>query len=91
MPCNTDYMEPSSRECQLSKVACLLDELNGEPINKTYWQGYHPKVYSQTYDIYTDVSEGLVETLIKKLEQTDVTKYSLEMQMWWRDYQELKL
>ena len=57
MPCNCDYMEATSKEKELSKIACLLDELDGKPFNKNHWEGYHPKVYSQTYDKYTGESK----------------------------------
>ena len=92
MPCNCDYMNPSAEEIEVSKMACILDELNGGEIDKTYWKGYHPKVYSQTYDRYNNpVSKKELEAiLVDALSKVDVTQYSLEVQMWWRDYQELK-
>lgn len=83
MPCNSDYMNPSSKEKELSRVACLLDELNGKKWTKSSWAGYHPTVYCKTPD-----GDKLVSTLCQKLQNTDVSKYSLEMQMWWRDHQE---
>lgn len=83
MPCNSDYMEASGREVALSQVACLLDELDGKPINANYWRGYHPKVYNGRAD-----GDALVSELCSKLQGKDVTKYSLEMQMWWRDHQQ---
>lgn len=88
MPCNCDHMEPSSIEIELSRVACLLDEFDGKPINKNFWDGMHPKVYNQTYDRYAgnfDAS-GMAQALVRRIKDSDVTKYSLEMQIWWRDY-----
>lgn len=32
--------------------------------------------------------DKLTSELCSKLKTTDVTKYSLELQMWWRDHQE---
>ena len=83
MPCNSDYMDASNKEIELSKVACLLDELNGQPINDASWEGYHPKIYNK------DFIDGdkLVKTLCEKLQKVNVKDYSLEMQMWWRDHQ----
>jgi hypothetical protein len=83
-------MEPSATEIEVSKMACILDELNGGKIDKVYWKGYHPKVYSQTYDKYNNSisKEELEKILVIALKKVDVTKYSLEVQMWWRDYKE---
>lgn len=84
MPCNSDYMEPVSYEIELSRVACLLDELDGKKtINKSHWEGYHPKVYNnQRLD-----GDKLVALLCKRLQNINVSKQSLEMQIWWRDHQ----
>jgi len=82
MPCNSDYMNPSSKEIQLSQTACLLDELEGKPLNRHHWSGYHPLVYDQNIN-----GDELVSTLCQKLQMLDVTKLSLEMQIWWRDHQ----
>jgi len=82
MPCNCDYLEASGKEISLSRVACLLDELNGTPIKKDYWAGYHPAVYNRPVD-----GDKLVDDLCSRLQEADVKEYSLEMQMWWRDHQ----
>jgi hypothetical protein len=82
MPCNSDYMEAAKEEIQLSQVACLLDELDGKPINPHHWAGYHPNVYNRIAD-----GDRLVAELCCRLQTTDVTKQSLEMQIWWRDHQ----
>ena len=87
MPCNSDYMESDGYEQELSKVACLLDELKGKKvINKVHWQGYHPSVYNK--GLSKKDSDLLVKTLCFLLRKSDVSKMSLEMQMWWRDHQE---
>lgn len=84
MPCNSDYMEASSYERKISQVACLLDELAGKSWSRDDWSGYHPRVYNKAV-------KGLGDTLVKELctalKEVDVTQYSLEMQMWWRDHQ----
>lgn len=82
MPCNSDYMEPTGKEVALSQVACLLDELDGKPINRSHWNGNHPAVYSKAFN-----GDKLVAELCSRLQKTDVTKHSLEMQIWWRDHQ----
>ena len=85
MPCNSDYMEANKLELNISRVQCLLDELDGKPWNQHDWNGYHPKVYNK---VNGSLANKLVRQLCSKLKTTDVTQYSLEMQMWWRDHQE---
>jgi hypothetical protein len=85
MPCNSDYMNPNNREIEMSKVASLLDELEGKPIKPDYWSGYHPNVYSK--GIRKEDADIMTSKLCHALRNTDVTKYSLEMQIWWRDHQ----
>lgn len=84
MPCNSDYMRANDYEERLSQVACLLDELNGQPqINKDHWRGYHPRVYCKAVD-----GDAMVAELCSRLQTLDVSKRSLEMQVWWRDHQQ---
>jgi hypothetical protein len=81
---DSQLYNPKHEEITLSQVCCLLDELDGKAeINPHHWRGYHPKVYSQR------VSNGdaLRVKLCAQLQEIDVTKHSLEMQLWWRDYQ----
>ena len=82
MPCDSSYLEPHSSERELSKVACLLDELDGKEIDTHHWRGYHPRVYSQRVD-----GDKMVAKLCKRLQSVNVKDYSLEMQIWWRDHQ----
>ena len=84
MPCNSDHMAAQPLEVAGSKVMSLLDELSGKPINRSYWNGYHPMVYCKDFD-KRDL-DTLVRELCDRLKQVDVTDYSLEMQMWWRDH-----
>lgn len=82
MPCNSDYMKATGKEVALSQVVCLLDELDGKPIDRSHWRGYHPAVYNRAEN-----GDALVAELCRRLQTVDVTKQSLEMQMWWRDHQ----
>lgn len=84
MPCNSDYMAASRYEEQISRVACLLDELASKPVQRSWWSGYHPRVYGK---ITRALGEQLVQELCTSLQSLDVSKYSLEMQIWWRDHQ----
>lgn len=85
MPCNAEYMNPTSKEREVSRVACLLDELMGLPFNQRNWEGYHPEVYGRAGVLNAD---AMVAKLCSLLQGKDVTKYSLEMQIWWRDHQQ---
>ena len=82
MPCKSDYLEADGKEVELSRVACLLGEFDGKPIDKSHWRGYHPAVYNKQVD-----GDAMVSELCERLQMVDVTKYSLEMQIWWRDHQ----
>lgn len=85
MPCNSDYMSASGMEKSISIVACLLDELDGITTTKSWWEGYHPRVYNN----YTkEKVDKMVAELCSRLQEVeDITKCSLEMQIWWRDHQ----
>lgn len=82
MACSSGYMAANQKEIKLSQVACLLDELDGKPIDKSHWSGYHPAIYNRRVD-----ADKLVAELCERLQSVDVKTYSLEMQMWWRDHQ----
>ena len=84
MPCNSDYLNASDWEIEISRVACLLDELKGKPIDPDHWRGYHPDVYGKCARVDGD---NMVAALCANLRRLDVSNYSLEMQMWWRDHQ----
>lgn len=85
MPCNCDHLEATELEVEISKVACLLGELKGVKINKSHWEGYHPNIYGK---VTKKLADKLTSQLCLILRNEDVSKYSLEMQMWWRDHQE---
>ncbi len=84
MPCNCEYMNPNDLEVQISRVACLLGELDGVPWRSRDWAGYHPDVYGQASRVLGD---ALTARLCSALQKAEVSKYSLEMQIWWRDHQ----
>ena len=84
MPCNSDHMAANGYERELSQVACLLDELAGQKWEHDWWDGYHPRVYCKANRALGD---QMVRDLCAALQSRDVTRYSLEMQIWWRDHQ----
>lgn len=85
MPCNSDYMEPNQQEINLSIVYGLLDELETGKLPTNFGDGYDKRVYNK--GLSKEHLDQKTEELCSKLQQTDVTKYSLEMQIWWRDHQ----
>ena len=84
MPCESGYLNANGYEIRMSQAACLLDELDGKPINQSHWAGYHPRVYCRASIVEGD---KIVKELCDRLQKLDVTKHSLEMQIWWRDHQ----
>lgn len=85
MPCDSRHMQAGQEEIELSKVACLLDELDGKPWDNYHWRGYHPAIYCKITT--KEKADALFAELCSRLQAVDVTKYSLELQMWWRDHQ----
>jgi len=84
MPCNSDYMAASSLERELSTVACLLDEVAGKQCAPSDASGCHRRVYGKATREFGD---QLVKELCNALQGADVSTFSLEMQIWWRDHQ----
>lgn len=83
MPCRSEYLQPTHYEIALSKIYSSLDEIkNGNYVNH---KGHHPKAYCKGIT-QRDVDEK-TEELCSKLQTLDVSKLSLETQMWWRDHQ----
>ncbi|MHA2043410.1 MAG: hypothetical protein ACW99G_01375 [Candidatus Thorarchaeota archaeon] len=83
MPCRS-YEPPQSEidsAREIFKVKSLLKELKtGKPVSEEFHWGNVEYIDKDGLDKKT-------AELCKKLQTTDVTKYSLEMQIWWRDHQ----
>lgn len=88
MPCNCDYMDPNMIEEEMSIVACIHDELDGVKIcpSSPRWKGYHPRVYTKS--LTKQQCDKMVTNLCSRLQNIDVSKLSLEAQIWWRDHLE---
>lgn len=84
MPCDSKHLEASGYEKEISRVACFIDELAGKKWTRAEFEGYHPKVYSKCS---RNLGDRLTRQLCSALRKVDVTKYSLELQIWWRDHQ----
>ena len=88
MPCNCDHMNANSLEIELSRVLMLTEELNtGVPVDSrsSDWSGYKAGVYNGG-DLKKRADEATAN-LCSRLQKTDVSKCSPEMQIWWRDHQ----
>lgn len=86
MPCNSDYMNASEHEINLSVVYGLLDEIKTGKLPKDFGTGYDSRVYCK--HLSKEHLDKKTDELCSKLQKLDVSKYSLEMQMWWRNHQE---
>lgn len=86
MPCNCDYMNPNENEKNLSVIYGLLDELKTGKLPPNFGDGYDKRVYNNGSS--TERLNRKTKELCSALQKTDVSKFSLEMQIWWRDHQE---
>lgn len=75
MPCNCDYMEPSDAEINSLAVLKFIKELGGTT-------GKYSPSYGRVTTLTKDVSK-----LCSMCQKVDIKKYSLELQIWWRDHQ----
>jgi hypothetical protein len=85
MPCNSDHLEPSQLEREVSKIAAFLDELQTGYLEKKHLGGNHPRVYNS--GVTRTIADEYTARLCRRLKTVDVKNYSLEMQIWWRDHQ----
>lgn len=86
MPCRCDDCEPSQIEIELSKVWALAEELDTGKLPKYYGTGKCNHPYAKDSKEVLDIC---TETVCSELQKVpDITKYSLEMQIWWRNHQE---
>lgn len=84
MPCDSGYMEPTAFEREMTKVFCLLGELDGDADCMQHWHGLHPGAIR----IRKAAADKAVASLCSRLQKhPDISKTSLEMQIWWRDHQ----
>ncbi len=84
MGCNSDYMEANQLEINLSTVYRLLDELKTGKLSSKFGDGYDKRVYNK--GLPQKHLDKKTKELCSKLQSIDVTKYSLEMQLWWRNH-----
>jgi hypothetical protein len=83
-------MEASWSEVTAGKLYLVHDEVfSGKRVTADTWShaGYDRRVYNQWRDIPRD---QLVQAICAELESATpetLARYSLEVQMWWRDHQ----
>lgn len=87
MPCRSEYLNPNDTEKELSRVLLLLDELDGKgpPELSKYGRGYDDRAYLKQ-DQTELLHQKTAELCSRLTALPDVTAYSLEMQLWWRDH-----
>ena len=87
MPCESGYLRANRLEVEASHVFMLLDELNGKALDSENgnWSGYDERAYNKG-DI-KGILDRATATLCSRIAELDISGYSLEMQMWWRDHQ----
>lgn len=90
MPCNCEYLNADDLEIEISRVYCLLEEIRtGKPVNpeSERWNGYHPRVYNKVNRKRADRVVAKLCDILDKTTDLRLSRYSLEMQTWWRDHQ----
>jgi hypothetical protein len=88
MPCNSDHLRSTGLEVECSRILLLLDELDGKGPPKPKsggWDGYDKRVYNERLDrVFADELTAELCARISKVK--DLSKYSLELQVWARDH-----
>ena len=87
MGCRSDYQRDDPSEIEAAKVLALLHELEFDiPVNPEDYGKTTGEFY--TYGKYTDEDLDYITAKLCTQLQTvnDISKYSLEMQIWWRDH-----
>ena len=84
MPCSNEHFEPNLIEKELSKVYCFLYEArDGKKWSQGDLVGFHKDAYGSASKEKLDTATAELCSLLKN---KDVTQYSLELQIWWRDH-----
>lgn len=84
MACINEHMNASEGEIELSIIFGLLDELKGIELPKNFGDGYDKRTYNKGFS--QEFLNRKTNELCKKLQKIDATKYSIEMQTWWKNH-----
>lgn len=94
MPCDSSYMEPDPRESESARVRGFLREIGLPPKSPDLDAGgnSYPSYVKQDsiYGNYQTLTEDTA-ALCEWCSAHDVSKQSLELQIWWRDHQRADL
>lgn len=86
MPCNSDYMNATNREMELSLVYGIRDVLNkGGALALGTLAGYHPDVYNK--NVSKEAADAVVAEVCARLKAMDTTTLPLRVQIWWEEHQ----
>ncbi|MEM1215433.1 MAG: hypothetical protein AAGJ82_07105 [Bacteroidota bacterium] len=86
MPCHPEYPSVTALDKEIGKVYYLLDELDGIPLNKTWWSsGMHRNVTDKALDEH-DLRKVAAELCRRLQKIEDVSSYSTELQQWWDEH-----
>ncbi len=79
MPCNSEYLNHTEHEVEAARVEELLKEIDGKPFDHD-----EPSYYGGEYG--GTLNENTAR-LCDWCNNHDVTKKSLELQLWWKRHQ----
>lgn len=77
MACNSEHMRHTDREAESGRVLEFLKEIAGQPFDHD-----NPSYYGNVQTLDNDTA-----ALCAWCMQHDVTKQSLELQLWWQQHQ----
>jgi hypothetical protein len=77
MPCDASHCEHTAREAESGRVLELFKEISGQPFDHD-----NPNYYGVVATLDTDTAR-----LCEWCRTHDVTKQSLELQLWWQQHQ----
>ena len=80
------YLGSSNEENEAASILALLEEFETGVLPSYYDFGQHHKVRELGAEF---IINDKTPELYCKLLHVDISKYSLEMQIWWRDRQEI--
>lgn len=87
MPCNGEYLNANEVEINYSKVLALLEEVKTGVLPDYFGDGYYEKSYSKANQQLLDHAVAELCAKLSNYDPHELSKCSLELQIWWRDHQ----
>ncbi len=88
MPCDSSHLSASRLEVECSRMHMLIDEMKTGKhpnVKSSAWDGYDRRAYN-SYEI-REMADRLTAELCEMIQKDkDITKRSLELQVWARDH-----